>query len=371
MDHSITPLTLAHKCDILTYYKNNDSKTFSGIFLCMNTELEQKIFTRITQADHVLLVPHKNPDGDSLGSLTCCANLLEQHKIPYHIYCGTTYAQQLAFLPHVTKLSTNPALWTSMTYDHIVVFDAGDLRYAGIDHHVAALSYKPTLINIDHHATNTYFGDYNLVDTESSSTCEVLYRCLKNNNANITPEMATSLLTGIITDTDNFSNDATRPQTLYAASELMDLGGDTAIIKKWVYEKAPIHALHIWGKVMQRLTKHPILNMFYTHITHQEIDEHGIKEAHIASMVNFLNSIQDGHAGLLVREMKDGTIKGSFRTTRDDVDVAHMAKQFGGGGHKKAAGFVLDGPIEHAVDHIFETLHTLFPTGTITEQSVA
>ncbi len=345
--------------------------TYTVFAIFMHTELEKTIFTRMTHASHVLLVPHKNPDGDSLGSLTCCANLLEQYNIPYHIYCATTYAQQLAFLPHVTKLSTNPALWKSITYDHIIVFDAGDLGYAGIDKHIQALSYKPTVINIDHHATNTYFGDYNLVDTESSSTCEVFYRCLKNNTATITPEMATSLLTGIITDTDNFSNDATRPQTLYAASELMNLGGDTQIIKKWVYEKAPLHALHIWGKVMQRLKKHHLLNMCYTHITHQEIDEHGIKEAHISGMVNFLNSIQDGHAGLLVREMKDGTIKGSFRTTRDDVNVAHMAKQFGGGGHKKAAGFVLPGPIDTAVAHIFETLETLFPDGSVTEQSVA
>ena len=113
-----------------------------------------------------------------------------------------------------------------------MVFDSGDPNYAGVDKHIANLNYSPTIINIDHHASNIFFGDYNMVDTTASSTCEILHRFFRYLHEPISPSIATSLLTGLMYDTDNFTNGATNKSALLVGEDLIRRGGDRKLIYK-------------------------------------------------------------------------------------------------------------------------------------------
>jgi bifunctional oligoribonuclease and PAP phosphatase NrnA len=336
-----------------------------------NRHTAKQIFAKMLDAEHILLIPHRHPDGDALGALGAMASYLQDAEKKHSIFCVTNYSKKLSYVPGVTHFSTDPTIWKDPTIDMIVVFDSGDLRYAGVDEYINSMPKKPIIVNIDHHVTNEDYGQYNLVRKGASSTSEILYHFFVLNEVAISGPMATSLLTGIITDTDNFTNSATTPSAIEAAGHLVNLGGEFDVIKKHVYKSTSLNAFKLWGHIFSRLTHHKPLNIVYTYITQHDMEKHDLSDDDVEGITNFLNAISEGHAGLILKEHPDGEIKGSFRTTRNDVDVSKMAKHFGGGGHKKAAGFTVDGPIESAVKHVLAELEALFPHGSVLETAQA
>lgn len=322
----------------------------------MPQRIAKQIYSALQRANNILLIPHQNPDGDALGSVTALMQLLQTLGKDHTIFCATEYSKKLEFLPGIEFLTTDAAIWKKNNFDLIVVVDSADLSYAGINDHVYELNPKPMIVNIDHHATNDYFGDLNLVIEKASSTCEIIYQLYKINNVRIDRQMATCLLTGLITDTANFTNSATTFQSLQVASDLITRGGDIKLIKKIIYKDKSVNGLKLWGTMLSRLTKHDNHEIVYTYITQEDIQKHGANEDEIEGVANFMNALSEGKAALVLKELHDGSVKGSFRTTRDDTDVAALAKKFGGGGHIKAAGFTVNGPIDEAMSHIWSTL---------------
>lgn len=340
---------------------------YSGpLHIFMSTHIAKQIYHAILSAKRVLLVPHQNPDGDALGAVTAMAGFLSNLDKQFEIFCATDFAKNLSYLPQIDHVHTDAEIWEK-PFDLIMVFDSGDLRYAGIQDYIDGLSYTPKIANIDHHITNEKYGTYNLVQTTASSTSEIVYQFFLINHVNIDHNIATSLLTGIITDTDNFTNSATSSKAIDAASKLIRMGAHFDIIKSHIYKSTPLAAFQLWGRIFSRLTKHEDLGIVYTYLKHDDLKEFDLADDDVAGMTNFLNAISDGHAGMILKEHPDGFVKGSFRTTRDDVDVSKMAQHFGGGGHRKAAGFKVDGPIEHAIDHVLAELEQLFGGNGILE----
>jgi len=322
----------------------------------MPHRIAKQIYTRIQKATHIILVPHQNPDGDTLGSVTAMMQWLDRIDKPYTAFCATDISPKLMFLPNIDNVSRDPSAWKKADTDLVIVFDSGDLGYAGVDTHVDSMNKKPDIINIDHHATNAHFGKLNLVMETASSTTMILYKFFVANKINISKHIATSLLTGLITDTGNFTNAATTTGSLKIASKLVELGGDLAQIQNATMKDQSVKGLQLWGKILERLTHHEELDIVHTHVTRKDISDHGINESEVEGLANFMNNITDGRAGMILKEKEDGTVKGSFRTTRDDVDVSAFAKLFGGGGHKKAAGFTVEHPIEQAAEYIFNKI---------------
>lgn len=319
----------------------------------------KQIYNLILKADKILLVPHQNPDGDALGAVSACMQCLDKIGKAHTAFCPTDISPKLHYLPHLEKVTNDAAIWDKADHDIIVVLDSGDLRYAGIDKYIAKLTHDPIIINIDHHVTNENFGHHNLIMPGASSTTEVLFNFFKYNQIEIDKNIATALLTGIITDTDNFSNAGTTITSLSAASELVKKGGDLNSIKNHIFRNRTVASLKLWGAVLSRLNKHEKLEIAYTYITQKDLKEHHASQTEAEGIANFLNNLSDGKAGMILKEAEDGKIKGSLRTTRDDVDVSAMAKIFGGGGHKKAAGFTIDGPMDSAVKYVFAKLENV------------
>jgi bifunctional oligoribonuclease and PAP phosphatase NrnA len=328
----------------------------------MPARIAKQIYTKITQAKSVLLVPHRNPDGDALGSVTAMMHFLRMVGIDHTAFCDTKIPTKHSYLPYFKNLRKNESVWSDQEYDLVIVLDSGDLKRAGIDKRLANLNYQPTIINIDHHPDNKNFGDYNLVIPKASSTTEIIYKFLKLNNVKIDSYLATCLLTGIITDTDSFTNSATTTTSLQTASDLIKSGGDINLIKELVFKDKPVNLLRLWGSVLSRLAKHGTHEIVYTYLTQKDLTDHGVDETEADGIANFLNNLNDGKAALILKELPAGKVKGSFRTTRDDVDVSKLAGALGGGGHKKAAGFTAEGSIDEVLDQVWKIVDKLGST---------
>lgn len=328
----------------------------SGLFEPMKERIATEIYQKLLKATQVLIIPHQRPDGDAMGAATALAGFLSNHKINHKIWCKTEAPEGLQFLPHAHKLTSKPELWTEQVFDVIVVVDSGDLVYNGSAEYIEKLIHRPTIINIDHHPTNQHYGDINLVLPTASSTNEILHTFFVLNHEPITPDMATSLMTGLITDTGTFTNSGTSQRSLAVGSDLISRGANFGLIKDEVITDKSVAGLRLWGTVMNRLQLHAFTEIAYTYVTIEDLVQAQVTEEEADGIANFLNFLEEGKAAMVLKGRADGTVKGSFRTTRPDVDVSAWAKLFGGGGHIKAAGFSVEGPMEKAIEHILQSV---------------
>jgi len=327
----------------------------------MNQYISKQIYSAIQNANRIMIVPHQDPDGDALGSVSAFAYLLKQMNKQFVAFCATPVKDKATMLPHIIKIETDETVWENYDFDLVIVLDTGDIKRSGIGEHLKKLN-EATVVNIDHHPTNTNFGKYNLIVPQASSTAEIVYYFFKHNNLTIDKNIAVSLLTGLITDTDNFSNGATNQECLKIASELIHRGANFNMIKTWFLKNKSVTALKLWGVALSRLAKHDKHDIVHTHITRADLIESGADEEETDGIANFLNNVGEGQAAILLKETADGKIKGSLRTTKENFDVGALAKALGGGGHKKASGFTIEGTIETVLERIGEEVEKMART---------
>ena len=203
------------------------------------------------------------------------------------------------------------------------------------------------IVNIDHHATNNNYGDINIVIPKASSTSEIVYLIFKTLKYKINPNIATCLLTGILTDTNNFTNGGTTQQSIESASELLKIGANiNQILNANVFNKT-IDILKLWGEVLKRIAYNKELNMVITAVFAEDIKKFNLEnEEATEGISNYLNNLsKEIKCSLVLKDNGLGKVRGSLRTTREDVDVSKIALLLGGGGHKKAAGFEVSGKL--------------------------
>lgn len=320
----------------------------------MPERIMKQIYNKVLQSKKILLVPHQNTDADALGSVTAFMEFLTSLDKNYQGFCATEISPKLFFLPNSEKFTSDEKVLEE-NFDLIIIFDTGSPDYAGLEKYLETT--ESFIINIDHHPTNTLYGNLNLVNTGACSTTEILYDFFSVNKIKINHKMASSLLAGIITDTDRFQNSNTTSKTIQTTSELLEYGANLSQIQKNLYTNKSIQSLKMWGIILSRLTKKDEYSFAYTYIKQKDLIESGATAEDIENIGNFMNSISDVRIRLILKEDNDGFVKGSFRGSNDEnVDVAKYAKKLGGGGHKKAAGFKIKGTIEEVLKTVFNFL---------------
>lgn len=305
----------------------------------------QKLKSAIDGSKGVMIVVHEKPDGDALGSACGLAGYLLSRQIPFHIFSPTSHSAAFDFLPFCHYVTEDTGVWKTLQPDVVIVVDSSTLVRAGVDRLIAGLNQKPFIANIDHHASNEQFGDLNIVKTDAASTTEIIYTFYRDLKIPLSQDIATCLLNGMMTDTMIFHNAATSASVVEASSRLLSYGAKFRDIARNIFFNKKLVTLKLWGKALSRLSMNNAWGIATTYITQEDLKEANATEEDSSGLSNFLNSL-DAKAILVVTEQGDGTLKGSLRTTRDDVDVMKLAKFFGGGGHKKAAGFTVQGKIE-------------------------
>lgn len=310
----------------------------------MDNIITQKIFNSILAAENILLVSHKKPDGDSLGASLALAMALEKMNKKHLVFCIDEPRPYFSYLPEVENIFCDGDNLDLRYYDLIISLDCGDLKQTGIEEKIVSIFCNAFLINIDHHRTNENFGHLNLVVDNASSTSEIVYELIKSFNVNIDKDMATCLLTGILTDTGNFTNGATTISSLKIAADLLVRGARFNQINESTLKNKPLSTLKFWGKILSRLEKNES-GLVSVVITLNDFEESQLDANALDGVANFLNNL-DGAKGILVlKEEGEGIIKGSMRSNDDSLDVSAISKLFGGGGHKKAAGFTIKGKL--------------------------
>jgi bifunctional oligoribonuclease and PAP phosphatase NrnA len=231
-------------------------------------------------------------------------------------------------------------------YDLIITVDTADLEQLGrfYEDNTELFSTVP-LINIDHHASNGYFGKINLVDIMASASTELLIpliRDFENDSGKeiMDEDIATLILAGIITDTGSFQNANTTPRSFAAASQMIKQGARQQEIIQHVFKTKSLSTLRLWGRILTNLRTDPKHKFVWSTISRRDFAETGSREDETGGIIDELLTNAPGtEVVLLLKERVDGIVSGSVRTTTPSVDASQIAEMFGGGGHTQAAGF--------------------------------
>ncbi|MBU0671048.1 MAG: DHH family phosphoesterase [Patescibacteria group bacterium] len=311
-----------------------------------NKEIYINIKKEIDAAKNILLITHKNPDGDAAGSMLALASFLEKEDKNFTCLTADPVGDNLVFLPNSLAISQDAGIIKKEKFDLLFVLDSSDLKHTNMEEEINEIRNDIKIINIDHHFTNIKYGDINHVIDDASSTCEVLFYFLDEHRA-VNKTIATCLLTGIMTDTGGFQNSATTPGAINIASTLMNKGVNLQHISKFALDAKPVNTLKLWGRALQRLKINNKNKVISTVITQKDLDECNATEEAMEGVANFLNELDQAQDGvvMVLSEREEGKVKGSLRTTNPLIDVSKLAKILGGGGHKKAAGFSVDGKL--------------------------
>lgn len=295
----------------------------------------------LVAARKIIIISHRGPDGDTVG-----ANLALRLALKYQwgreviSACVDPISKSDSFLPECNEYVQDFDLaWP----DLVIAVDCG-AHYMMKFHEAkpALLSGNPPLLNIDHHASNDYFGKINLVDSGAAAACQIVYDFLKFCGFKIDRKIATCLLHGLYHDTGSFMHSNTDPQVLGIASDLLWKGADFKTIVRRQFHTMPVNQLKLYGKILERARVNE-KNLTVSAVTQKDFQETGADADHTTGAVDYLNSIPDGKFCCLLYEDRKGMLKGSFRSRVDGIDLSRLAGLLGGGGHKKAAGFNIPG----------------------------
>ena len=314
---------------------------------CSMLKLDEKEIAKFEESlltsKNILLLTHKNPDGDALGSLLALFLILKKAGRNVTPACFDPAPTILKFLPKSERIVNE---FEATDFDLVIILDCGDIHQTGFH------ESKPELFNgsrrvvkIDHHATAGEFGNVQLVNSYFCATSSILtYLFDEILGMPISPDVATCLLTGISTDTGSFKHSNVKPQTLRLAARLLRKGANNSAITKNVYRSIPIPTLKLWGNILQSLqqTKEGVTLAV---AQKKDFEETAAREQDLAGVVDFINAVPDAKFSILLSE-RNGLVKASLRTQQAETDVAKIAARFGGGGHVKAAGFAVPGKLE-------------------------
>ena len=295
-----------------------------------------KIKRKISKANNFLLVCHKKPDIDTLGSTLAFSLYLTELKKNFKIFCIDEIIEDFKFLTNVDLISNDQNILKE-DFDLIICFDIADLHMIGLDLNNFIFDINK-IVNIDHHSSNTYYGCLNLVNCDASSTTIVVYDYLKTVGFNITPFQASCLLSGIYSDTGSFKHSNTNSKSYEVAFELLNLGASLSNLNR--KKKKDKNVFSLWSKVFDStfLSKSNVLISLVRQTdfinTETTIDD-------LSGIVEYLNMVPNVNYSLLLVEMENGLLKGSLRTKNDNIDLSKIAKKLGGGGHKGASGFTI------------------------------
>ncbi len=308
-----------------------------------------KIFAAILERKKLALIMHRKPDADTIGSTSAFYIFLKKQRKEFKFFCQDEIPESFYSLLNsagIFNIQENcRPISEILEYapDFAIAFDCGDTKQAGL-FGTRIREQLPFLINIDHHISNNDYGDINLVVPSASSNCEIIYEMFSKNKIAITKEMATCLFMGIFSDTGNFTNPATSDIALSTASELMLSGAKFLSILKESTKDRNIGALRVWGAAFKRLKCDDKTGIITTFLKLEDLSANKVSEESLEGISGFLNNSVKARAIIVYKEIEGGSIKASIRSG-NDFDASEFAKSFGGGGHKKAAGFTIKGAV--------------------------
>ncbi|MGL5348072.1 MAG: DHH family phosphoesterase [Peptostreptococcaceae bacterium] len=307
----------------------------------------------INGSNDFVVTSHISPDGDNIGStLSIYYSLIKLGKNVFYVLDDNS-PQNLKFLLEGINILRSEE-FKEESYS-IIALDCGDKRRICVDEQIINNANK--IVCIDHHASNDYYGDFNYIDIEASSTCELVYNLLKRFNEKenldlIDEKTATCLYTGLVTDTGNFAYSSTHPSSFEMAKDLLILGAKRNEIIQNVFQSNPYNYYKLLGEALNTLdivgTKVASIT-----VTKEMLKRNVISFNDVDGITSYTRDIEGVEVGILIKEKKENEVKISLRS-KNYVDVSEIAKKFNGGGHIRAAGCTIYDSVENAKKMVLE-----------------
>lgn len=303
----------------------------------------------IGQASRILLFAHKNPDSDTIGSVCALRFFLREIGKSSDIACFDAFPKSLHHIFQETF--RHPDSIDLTAYDAIIACDSVERGFHLIQH---KLGPNQVVALLDHHPDITIKGDINIIDSTYSSTCELLYDFFRFSGADISKNVATALLLGILGDTGNFQHANTSTHVLEVGADLLKRGAPLHKIANFVFSNKKLSTLQLWGKAFNKARFNENTGMIVTVITKDDILSCDATTEDISQVANILATVPGVRFALILTQKNSETIKASLRSEESgDTDVSLIAALFGGGGHKLASGFEVRGQLAETADGWF------------------
>ncbi|MBT5953969.1 hypothetical protein HOG98_04545 [bacterium] len=311
------------------------------------------------EKQNFLLVTHKFPDHDAIGSLLSMAQMLKKQGHTVKCWVPEFDEREFGWLPGKELISEQLGFFVGSsdlgtgtskdTYDFVISLDASNFdRIPNNEQLIPVLKNVP-LINIDHHMDNSHYGAYNYV-VDLSSVGEVLFQLFFSWGWDVDASVATCLYAAICTDTGRFLFDNTTGATLIAAGALINKGADRHLVSRKIYESKSQTDFSILLLALKNLVVNESLSYGYSFLPFPSPDSK-------AKPIDFIRQCADIDIALVFQEIEQDVIKISLRS-KESFDVQLFSAQFGGGGHKKASGIMLKGSLDDVIQRVINALES-------------
>ncbi len=299
----------------------------------------ETVIAHLKEAENVLISVHKNPDGDALGSQLGLMLSLERLGKKVTAHNLDPVPEIYRFLPGSERI--RHGLPVEGTYDTLVVLDCDPPRtWLFNDKYPAGV-----LINIDHHPTNPAEWPLTWLDPSAAATGEMVYALVKGLGVGLDRDVAMCLFTAIFTDTGSYRYSNTSPSSMRISAELLEAGADPWVVTENVYESFSYPRIKLLGHILSKMERSSDGQIGWVVITEELYKQTGTSAADTENFINFVRAVKGVEVAVLFRQTGPNQYKVSFRS-KGRVDVSRAAQSLGGGGHKNAAGCVLDGAFE-------------------------
>lgn len=312
----------------------------------------------IRNHDDFLVIAHVHPDGDATGSTLAVGHLLSNLGKKYTLVNEGDTPLRFSYLSGYDQIIDLSKTKLDRTFSAVIAVDVADYKRLGEVENI--LSKSCTMLNIDHHPTNTCFGQINVIRSSAASTTEILFDLISTLFPNeLDLRIAEALYTGLLTDTGGFRYSNTTQRVLEMAASLLAYGVKPGEIAE--------HALETISSAHLKLLKHSIQTLSFAYdekvafiaVSKQDIKDSKATKDDVDGLVSYPRNIEGVEVGVLLKEWEEGEIKVSLRS-KNDLDVAAIAQKSGGGGHKKASGFSFKGSLAEAKEHVIKELAEQF-----------
>ncbi|WP_442600903.1 DHH family phosphoesterase [Paenibacillus sp. KN14-4R] len=301
--------------------------------------------------DNFLVVAHVQPDGDAAASTAAMGWMLQQLDKRYTMINEGSIPSKFHFLPGVGEIKEGSTEEASCTFPAIITVDCADFSRIGKVSALFGESYE--LLNIDHHPTNDCFGSVHLIQPDAAATVEILYDLAIQLKIQPDRDFANLIYAGLLTDTGGFRYSSTSPKVMRMASELLDLGAQGPELAERLLERMSYEQMVVLQMALPTLAFSPDRKVAWLIATTNLIEASKATVEDLDGLVNYPRNIEGVEVGILFKQRGPNLFKVSLRSA-GKVDVAQIAKQYGGGGHVRASGLTLEGDIKEIIAKLLE-----------------
>jgi len=316
-----------------------------------------KLLNIIYKNEKFLILTHTYPDGDGLGSLIALYRLISKLKKKAIMICNDEIPYHYQFLPYINNIKRNLDNVDSGENEYITIcLDSADKNRLKLDFDKLKEKSKQ-IINIDHHLSNTNFGDLNIVIPEKSATAEIICELIfLDFKAYLSHEIALCLYTGILTDTGKFQYSNTTPRVHEIVSNLIKYDINPSNVFSRIYENEPYNRFKLLQLVLGRIKLIESVHLAYSYILRRDFDKLNLPYSSHDGIIELLRSAKDVKVAALLREIGRNCFKISLRSSSNDINVAEIAGVFAGGGHVMASAYTQHGKLKDIISDLVVTV---------------